>query len=80
MTTDTSGSGRAAVCIVTRFSISARIATAAIGIAARSAGTRPARISGGALTAGISIVKKDGWTIATANAPTGIAAAPHRRA
>lgn len=80
MTTDTSGSGRAAVSTVTRFSIFARIAIAAIGIAARSAAARLARISGAAPTAGISKAKKDAWTIATANAPIGIAAAPHRLA
>jgi hypothetical protein len=80
MTTDASGSGLVAGCIVTPSFTSARIATADIAIAAWSAGAEPDWISGATPTGGISKAKKDAWTIATANAPTGIAAAPHRRA
>jgi hypothetical protein len=79
MTTRTSGSGRVAICIVTRSSTSARIATADIAIAAWSAATKPVWISGGAPTAGISKAKQDDWIIAIGNATTGNAAAPPPR-
>ena len=80
MMTHTSGSGRAAGCNVTQSSTSARIAIADIAIAAWSAVTEPVWISGGTPSVGISEAKKDAWIIATGNAPTGIVAAPRRRA
>ena len=79
MTTRISGNGRAAASIVTRSSTSARIATADIATAARNAVIKRVGINDAALTAGISEAKKEGWIIATGNAPIDIAGARPRR-
>ena len=74
------GNGFALVKAATRFSSSARTATADIATAATHAASKPAASSGGAPTAATNRAPKGNSIIATASGSTGVVAAKDQAA